>query len=314
MKNFFLFCLSSESEPETETVKYQLKSLEEEKDTFSSDSDDSDDEKPEKDKSDEEKKEKFERDNKMVDILNDIPLIPVAIKEIKENKSKMDIFNDAMNKTPGSGNKSDFSSDSDEEDVIQIKNNKKEEEKKDEKESKSKKGLNIKKESKSKKDSKEKKESKDEKSQSKALQTIVSKSSKPEASAVSAFQEPVVPDASNKRKAYSPSPPPEPAKKIKTEASATAPAQALAQAQAPVPAPLSIYSSLNKDDNGLNEEAVRRYLLRKPMTTIQLITKFRKLRTVPKDNFVESMTSILKKIKPIKQTIQGKIYLSLIEM
>ncbi|CAO1419958.1 unnamed protein product [Diamesa hyperborea] len=259
----------SDSEPETETVKNQLKSVEEEKDTFSSD-DDSDDEKVDKEKTEAEKKEKLEKDNKMVDMLNDSPVKEVKeVKQVKEYRSKRDIFNDAMNKTPGTGNKSDFSSDSDEEDVKPAKSHKKD--KKD------------------KKDSKDRKESKDKKHHSKS-----SKSS-------AVGTEKTSSEDSNKRKA-STSPLPV-AKKIKTETSAPAPV-----------ATASPFAMFNKDSNGLNEEAVRRYLVRKPMTTTELITKFRKLKTVPKESLVETMTSILKKINPNRQTIQGKMYLSLKEM
>lgn len=236
-----------------------MKSVAEEE-TLTSD-EDSDEEKLEKVKTEEENKEKLEKDNKMVDILNDVP-----VKEVKENRSKMQIFNDAMNKAPGKGNNSDFSADSDEDDIKPTKKNKKEK--------------------KSKKNKKDKKESKDNKSQSKDLPNNASKSS-------------IIPDVTNKRKVPSPQPPMS-AKKIRIET--------------PTATSFSIYSSSNNDSDGLNEESVRRYLFRKPMTTTELITKFRKLKNVQRDNLVETMTSILKKIKPIKQTIQGKMYLSLKEM
>ena len=279
----------SESEPETETPKNQLKSVEEEKDTFSSD-DDSDDEKEDKEKSEEEKKEKLERDNKMANILNDSPAKEdkegvkkdkegvkkdkEGVKKVKEYRSKKDIFNDAMNAAPGSGNKSDFSSDSDDEDVKPSKD------KKDGKESKSK----------DKKDSKDKKESKDKKYHSKSQSKALASTEKSSLDS----------EASNKRKTSSPPSPV--AKRIKIDG----------PAPVATPTPFSIYS--NKDSNGLNEEAVRRYLVRKPMTTTELITKFRKLKTVPKDTLVVTMTAILKKINPNRQTIQGKMYLSLKEM
>ena len=97
---------------------------------------------------------------------------------------------------------------------------------------------------------------------------------------------------SNKRKApNSPSPV---AKRIKVDG----------------PAPKSIS---NKDNNELHE-AVCRYLIRKPMTTTELINKFRKLKTVPKETLVVTMTAILKKLNPNRQTIEGKLYLSLKEI
>lgn len=65
-------------------------------------------------------------------------------------------------------------------------------------------------------------------------------------------------------------------------------------------------------DNGITEDAVRRYLTRKPMTATELLTKFKNKKTgVKNDKLVETMTQILKKINPIKQTIQGKMYLSI---
>lgn len=65
-------------------------------------------------------------------------------------------------------------------------------------------------------------------------------------------------------------------------------------------------------DYGITEDAVRRYLMRKPMTTIELLTKFKNKKTgVSSDKLVETMTQILKKINPVKQTIQGKMYLSI---
>lgn len=68
----------------------------------------------------------------------------------------------------------------------------------------------------------------------------------------------------------------------------------------------------NKEDCGITEEDVRRYLMRKPMTTIELLTKFKNKKTgVSSDRLVETMTQILKKINPVKQTIQGKMYLSI---
>ncbi|XP_022825045.1 general transcription factor IIF subunit 1 [Spodoptera litura] len=63
---------------------------------------------------------------------------------------------------------------------------------------------------------------------------------------------------------------------------------------------------------GVTEEAVRRYLARKPMTTTELLTKFKSKRTgVSSDRLVETMTQILKRINPVKQNINGKMYLSI---
>ncbi|CAB3221126.1 unnamed protein product [Arctia plantaginis] len=63
---------------------------------------------------------------------------------------------------------------------------------------------------------------------------------------------------------------------------------------------------------GVTEEAVRRYLARKPMTTTELLTKFKSKRTgVSSKRLVETMTQILKRINPVRQNINGKMYLSI---
>ncbi|XP_055850178.1 general transcription factor IIF subunit 1 [Episyrphus balteatus] len=73
-----------------------------------------------------------------------------------------------------------------------------------------------------------------------------------------------------------------------------------------------VNSSNSKDDYGITEDAVRRYLVRKPMTATELLTKFKNKKTgVSSERLVETMTQILKKINPVKQTIQGKMYLSI---
>lgn len=75
--------------------------------------------------------------------------------------------------------------------------------------------------------------------------------------------------------------------------------------------PFTSYNS-SKDNFGNTEEAVRRYLTRKPMTTTELLKKIQSKKTgVSSDELVEMMTAILKKINPSKQRIQGKMYLSL---
>uniref|UniRef100_A0A0A9W041 Transcription initiation factor IIF subunit alpha n=2 Tax=Lygus hesperus TaxID=30085 RepID=A0A0A9W041_LYGHE len=65
-------------------------------------------------------------------------------------------------------------------------------------------------------------------------------------------------------------------------------------------------------DNGITEEAVRRYLMRKPMTATELLQKFKGRKTgLSSDQLVNVMTQILKKINPVKQTIKNKMYLSI---
>lgn len=66
------------------------------------------------------------------------------------------------------------------------------------------------------------------------------------------------------------------------------------------------------NESGVTEEAVRRYLMRKPMTTTELLTKFKSKKSgVSSDRLVETMTQILKRINPVKQMIKGKMYLSI---
>lgn len=137
---------------------------------------------------------------------------------------------------------------------------------------------------------------------------VVKKKKKVEKSAHSSRSgTPVDASAANKRKAEltnssdnSNSPHSIPAKKAKVE---------------PAPSvPNTSFSSFNsaKDNFGNTEEAVRRYLMRKPMTTTELLKKIQSKKTgVSSDELVEMMTAILKKINPSKQRIQGKMYLSL---
>lgn len=66
------------------------------------------------------------------------------------------------------------------------------------------------------------------------------------------------------------------------------------------------------NDGQLSEEAVRRYLARRPMTVKDLIRKFKKSHTSgSKSDLMNSIATILKKIDPDKQTIRGELHLSL---
>ena len=65
------------------------------------------------------------------------------------------------------------------------------------------------------------------------------------------------------------------------------------------------------DSEGLSEEAVRRYLTRRPMTVRDLIKKFKKSWSGSKQDLMNSIVNILKKINPDKQTIRGELHLSL---
>ncbi|KAG5885799.1 hypothetical protein JTB14_031516 [Gonioctena quinquepunctata] len=65
-------------------------------------------------------------------------------------------------------------------------------------------------------------------------------------------------------------------------------------------------------DSGITEDAVRKYLMRKPMTTTELLQKFKSKKTgLSSEQLVNIMTQILKKINPVKQTLKGKMYLSI---
>ncbi|XP_076246710.1 transcription factor IIFalpha isoform X2 [Calliopsis andreniformis] len=65
-------------------------------------------------------------------------------------------------------------------------------------------------------------------------------------------------------------------------------------------------------ESGITEDAVRRYLMRKPMTTTELLQKFKSKKTgLTSEQLVNVMTQILKKINPTKQTIKNKMYLSI---
>merc|ERR1711862_1002185 len=64
----------------------------------------------------------------------------------------------------------------------------------------------------------------------------------------------------------------------------------------------------------ITEEAVRRYLKRRPMTTTDLLKKFRSKKTgIMNAQLVQLLANILKKINPHKQKVKGVTYLSLKE-
>merc|ERR1719508_274446 len=64
----------------------------------------------------------------------------------------------------------------------------------------------------------------------------------------------------------------------------------------------------------ITEEAVRRYLKRRPMTTTDLLKKFRSKKTgILNAQLVQLLANILKKINPHKQKVKGVTYLSLKE-
>jgi transcription initiation factor TFIIF subunit alpha len=66
----------------------------------------------------------------------------------------------------------------------------------------------------------------------------------------------------------------------------------------------------NDSSDGITEEAVRRYLMRKPMTCTDLLQKF-KNKVSQKGDLVHTIAQILKRLNPEKQTIKNKLYFSL---
>lgn len=75
------------------------------------------------------------------------------------------------------------------------------------------------------------------------------------------------------------------------------------------PAPLIVAPG---SDSGVTEEAIRRYLMRKPMTTTELLHKFKCKKTgLNSDQLVHAIAQILKRINPTKQMVKGKMYLSI---
>ncbi|XP_054274638.1 general transcription factor IIF subunit 1-like [Macrosteles quadrilineatus] len=70
--------------------------------------------------------------------------------------------------------------------------------------------------------------------------------------------------------------------------------------------------NFNSSDSGITEDAVRRYLMRKPMSTTELLQKFKSKKTgLTSEQLVNVMTQLLKKINPHRQTIKGKMFFSL---
>jgi len=68
------------------------------------------------------------------------------------------------------------------------------------------------------------------------------------------------------------------------------------------------------NNDAISEDTVRRYLRRRPMTTTDLLKKFRSKRTgIQNAQLVQLLAHILKKINPHKQKVKGVTYLSLKE-
>lgn len=65
------------------------------------------------------------------------------------------------------------------------------------------------------------------------------------------------------------------------------------------------------ESRAITEDAVRRYLMRKPMTASELCQKFKKKSGLSFNDLVGTMTKILRNISPVKQKIKDKTYFSI---
>ena len=73
-----------------------------------------------------------------------------------------------------------------------------------------------------------------------------------------------------------------------------------------------IYILIFDSESTMFEEQIRRYLLRKPMTTTEVLQKLKSKKTGhTSEQLVEIIAIMLKKIKPTTQRVKGKMYLSL---
>jgi transcription initiation factor TFIIF subunit alpha len=70
--------------------------------------------------------------------------------------------------------------------------------------------------------------------------------------------------------------------------------------------------SSSNGNEGITEDVVRRYLQRKPMTTQDLLRKLKSCNTsLSKDQLVNAVAQILKKISPTQTKIKEKLYFSI---
>lgn len=71
---------------------------------------------------------------------------------------------------------------------------------------------------------------------------------------------------------------------------------------------------LPRSDVQLTEEAVRRYLIRKPMTTKDLLKKFQTKRTgLSSEQTVNVLAQILKRLNPERKNVNDKMHFYLTE-
>ncbi|KAM4530076.1 general transcription factor IIF subunit 1 [Odontesthes bonariensis] len=100
------------------------------------------------------------------------------------------------------------------------------------------------------------------------------------------------------------------AKRLKMEPSTQSPAPSGKS----TPQPTSGKSTPSSSDVQLTEEAVRRYLIRKPMTTKDLLKKFQTKRTgLSSEQTVNVLAQILKRLNPERKNINDKMHFYLTE-
>ncbi|XP_068193044.1 general transcription factor IIF subunit 1 [Antennarius striatus] len=100
------------------------------------------------------------------------------------------------------------------------------------------------------------------------------------------------------------------AKRLKMEPSSQSPVPSGKS----TPQPMSGKSTPSSSDVQLTEEAVRRYLIRKPMTTKDLLKKFQTKRTgLSSEQTVNVLAQILKRLNPERKRVNDKMHFYLTE-
>ncbi|KAM7386705.1 hypothetical protein PAMA_009364 [Pampus argenteus] len=113
-----------------------------------------------------------------------------------------------------------------------------------------------------------------------------------------------------KRQTQGPSTESPAAKRLKMEPSSQSPAPSGKS----TPQPPSGKSTPSSSDVQLTEEAVRRYLIRKPMTTKDLLKKFQTKRTgLSSEQTVNVLAQILKRLNPERKNVNDKMHFYLTE-
>lgn len=113
-----------------------------------------------------------------------------------------------------------------------------------------------------------------------------------------------------KRQTQGPSTDSPAAKRLKLEPSSQSPAPSGKS----TPQPASGKSTPSSSDVQLTEEAVRRYLIRKPMTTKDLLKKFQTKRTgLSSEQTVNVLAQILKRLNPERKNVNDKMHFYLTE-